>query len=85
MVFIRKIKDYYMLVHSVRKGNKVTKRTKYLGKSLPSKEKLEQLKDSFLKELSEQRYKYLSSDDIEKIDSKKNKYKQNLELFGQFF
>jgi len=79
MVFVRKIKDYYALVHSVRKGNKVMKRTKYVGKSLPSKEKLEQLKESFLKELSEQRYKYLSGDDIEKIENKKNNYNKELE------
>jgi len=79
MVFIRKIKEYYVLVHSIRKGDKVMKRTKYIGKSLPSKEKLEQLKKSFLKELSEQRYKYLSGDCVEQIENKKNKYKQELE------
>ena len=40
MVFVRKIKDYYALVHSVRKGKKVVKETKYLGKILPSKARL---------------------------------------------
>jgi len=68
-----------VLVHSIRKKNKVMKRTKYVGKSLPPQEKLEQLKESFLKELSEQRYKYLSGDDVEKIENKKNNYNNELE------
>ncbi len=41
--FILKGKKYYRLVHTIRKGNKITHRAKYIGKELPKKGRLEQL------------------------------------------
>jgi hypothetical protein len=37
MVFIRKIKNYYVLGHSIREKNKIIQKTKYIGKTLPPK------------------------------------------------
>jgi Fic family protein len=74
MVFVRKIKDYYVLGHSVRKGNKITQKTKYIGKTLPNKEKLKELKIDFLKELDEGKYRYFFGEDLEKVEKKKKEY-----------
>lgn len=82
MVFVRKIKDYYALVHSVRKGKKVAKETKYLGKILPSKARLEQLKEEFLKEISGERYKFFSAEEVELIEKKKEDYSRELKKFS---
>lgn len=52
MVFVRKVKvknkEYFILVHPIRKGKKVTQKSKYIGKILPSKRKLEELKKEIL-------------------------------------
>jgi len=77
MVFVRKIKDYYVLGHSIRKGNKIIQKTKYLGK-LPPKEKLEQLKKDFLKEIAGKKYKYLSEKDAIDIEKRKEDYKSEI-------
>lgn len=78
MVFIRKVKsknkEYWILVHSVRKGKKMTQRTKYIGKTLPPKARLEQLKKEFLVQLTKGKFKFLSEGDIEKIEKKKTEY-----------
>ncbi len=37
MVFVRKIKDYYVLAHNVRENSKIIQKSKYLGKTLPPK------------------------------------------------
>ena len=71
-------KKYWILIHSVRKGKKVIQKKKYIGKELPSEQRLEHLKKEFLKELSGEKYKYLSKDDLEEIEEKKEKYKQEL-------
>ena len=76
MVFVRKINDYYVLGHSIRKGDKIIQKSKYLGKTMPPKEKLEQLKKEFLKEIKGKKYKYLSARDIESIEKKKEKHHQ---------
>jgi Fic family protein len=68
---------YYRLVHSYREGGKVRHRTKYIGKKLPSKEKLQKLKKEFLAELSAHRFQYISKSDFEKIESKKNKHRSD--------
>ena len=78
MVFVRQINDYYVLAHNVRKGSKVVQRTKYLGKKIPPKARLEQLENEFLKELSGKRYKYLSAEDIEAIDKTRLDYNDGL-------
>jgi len=82
MVYIEKFnvkgKRYYKLVHAVRKGNKITHRTRYLGKALPSKSKLDQLKKEFLNEIQKNKYKYLSLDNLEKIEKIKKDYEKEL-------
>ena len=79
MVFERKIKikngEYWILEHTIRKGKKYIKKIKYLGKFLPPKKRLAQLKKEFLKEIQEKKYKYLSGEDLEKIEKKKILYK----------
>lgn len=82
MVYVEKIKlkgkEYYKLVHTIRKGEKITHKSKYLGKVLPSKERLEQLKEEFLKEIVEGKFKYLSKEDVGKVEDKTIEYKTEL-------
>ncbi len=82
MVTEKKIKikgnEYWILIHSVRKGEKVIQKKKYIGKNLPPKARLEYLKKEFLKELSGEKYKFFSKEDIEKIEDKKIEYKKEL-------
>lgn len=82
MVYIEKFKvkgkTYYKLVHTIRKGKKITHRTRYIGKALPSKERIEQLKKELLREIDGKKYKYLSLDDIRKIEHKKTEYKKEI-------
>ncbi len=86
MVYVEKVivkgKTYYKLVHAIRKGKKITHKTKYLGKILPSKKRLEQLKKEFLKEIHGQKYRYLSGNDIEKIEKKKKEYRKEIKKLG---
>lgn len=80
MVFVRQIvskrKKYWILEHTIRDNNKFTKKTKYLGKALPPKERLNEIKDEFLKEIAGSKYKYFTSEDIERIENKKKEYKE---------
>ncbi|MBS3066609.1 Fic family protein [Candidatus Pacearchaeota archaeon] len=82
MVFQKKIKvknkEYWVLVHSIRKGKKVIQKKKYIGKALPSKLRLEQLKKEFLKEIRNERTRYFTKEDIEKIEIIKENYKSEL-------
>ena len=82
MVYVEKFnvkgKTYFKLVHSIRKNNKIIHKRKYVGKTLPSKERLIQLKAEFLKQLNSNKYKYLSSKDVEDIENKKLKYKNEI-------
>jgi len=75
-----KIKNnkYWILIHSVREGRKVIQKKKYIGKILPPMKRLEQLKKEFLRELSGDKFKYLSKEDLEKIEEKKKMYKSGL-------
>ncbi len=86
MVYVEKInvkgKIYFKLVHTLRKNGKITHKSKYIGKELPSKEKLEKLKKEFLKEINDQKYKYFKSDDVEKIENKKTKYVSEVNNFS---
>ena len=83
MVTLKKIKvkgnEYWILIHSVRKGRKVIQKKKYIGKTLPPKARLEYLKKEFLKELSGEKYKFFSKEDTEKIEKKKADYKKELQ------
>lgn len=78
-----KDKKYWILIHSVRKGKKVIQKKKYIGKILPPKARLERLKKEFLKEILEGKYKFLSKIDLEKVEEKKKKYKQELKKLSQ--
>ncbi|MFH1432979.1 MAG: Fic family protein [archaeon] len=72
-------REYYRLVHTIRRGGRTTHRTKYIGKVLPPEEILEQLKKEFLLEIIGQRYRYLSFDDVEGIERKKAEYRLAME------
>ena len=50
-------KEYYYLEHSIRKGNKIIKKEKYLGISVP--EDIDKIKEEFTKELKLDLYKKL--------------------------
>ena len=50
-------KEYYYLEHSIRKGNKIVKKEKYLGISIPKD--IDKIKDNFLRELKLDLYKKL--------------------------
>ena len=76
-------KEYWILIHSVRKGKKVIQKKRYIGKALPPKSRLEQLKKEFLKELSGNKFKYLSKEDFEKIEEKKSRYKHELKKLSK--
>jgi len=76
-------KNYWILIHSVRKGKKVIQKKKYIGKTLPPKARLEQLKKEFLKEISGDKFRYFSEKDIEKIEDKKKKHNQELKKLSQ--
>ena len=56
MVYIEKFKlkgnNYYRLVHNIRSGDKIIHKTKYLGKEVPPKEKLNKIEQEFLKEIN---------------------------------
>lgn len=78
MVFVRKINGYYVLAHAVRKGNRILQKTKYLGRKLPPKIRLEQLKKEFLGELGGARYKYLPLQDLLQIEEKRKAYTKDL-------
>jgi len=82
MVTKKKIKvkgnEYWILIHSIRKGKKIIQKKKYIGKTLPPKERLERLKKEFLKELKGEKFEFFSRNDIEEIEKKKEDYKKEL-------
>lgn len=82
MVSERKIKvknnEYWILIHSVRKGKKVIQKKKYIGKSLPPKARLDFLKKEFLKELRSGKYRFLKDNDVEEIEKKRIDHKKEM-------
>lgn len=82
MVYLEKYKvkgkPYFKLVYTARKGKNIIHKRKYIGKKLPSKERLEQLKKEFLREMHKDKYKYLSSKDVENIENKKSNYRTEI-------
>jgi len=80
MVFVRKVtskgNEYYVLIHSVRKGSRIIQKSKYLGKELPSKQKLEQIKKEFLLQLMKDKYKYITNETLTKVEKKKKDHKR---------
>ena len=87
MVFIEKYKSkgnvYYRLVHNIRKGRKIVQKKKQLGKILPPKARLEQLKKELIREISKEKYKYLNPKSIELIENKKKLYRKEVKKLSQ--
>jgi Fic family protein len=87
MVFKRKIKikgnEYWILEHTIRKGKRYTKRTMYIGKKVPSKNKLDALKKEFLRQINEGKFKYLSQEDVDKIERRKSEYKVGIKKLSK--
>ena len=84
MAFIRKINDYYVLAHSVRKGSRVVQKTKYLGKKIPPKKRLNQLEKELMQEIAGKKYAYLSARDVSIIESKKKEYSKEIDALNLF-
>ncbi len=83
MVYIErktiKGKEFYYLVHTLREGENIVHKRKYVGVVLPPKEELEKIKIEFLEELKRgKKYSYLSSEEVEKIEKKKEKSIQEI-------
>lgn len=80
MVFVEKYisrgKSYYRLSHSVRKNGKISHIKRQIGRALPPKARLEQMKKEFLTELENGRYKYLTQKEIEAIESRRESYRK---------
>ncbi len=74
-------KKYYKLVQAIRMGNKITHKSKYIGKDLPGKYELKRMKKIFLIEIMSERSKYLSKEELRNVESKKeNCVKENKRL-----
>lgn len=86
MVYVEKItvkgKTYYKLAHTIKNDQTITHKTKYIGKTLPGKKELEQLKKKFRKEVNSHRYKYLSPEEVQKIELKKEAHLQELKTLS---
>ncbi|MDI6738245.1 MAG: Fic family protein [Nanoarchaeota archaeon] len=82
MVFVENYtsrgKAYYRLSHSIRKGGKIAHLTKQIGRALPPKARLERMKQEFLMELAEGRYKYLNKKEIDEIESRRKSYREEI-------
>ncbi|MEX2016912.1 MAG: Fic family protein [Candidatus Pacearchaeota archaeon] len=79
-----KNKEYWILIHSVRKGNKIIQKKKYIGKILPPKKRLEQVKKEFLREIFDgKHYMFFSKKDVEEIEWRKTQYKKELKKLGE--
>lgn len=61
---------YYYLEHSIRKGKKIQKKEKYLGKKIPSD--IEKIKTSFVEELYKEKW-YVDVDKIKENYSKEQR------------
>lgn len=81
MVYVEKIKvkgkNYYKLVQAVRKGKKVLHKSRYLGKRLPSKARLKQLKAEFLGDMNKGS-RYFSKQEVHEIEGAKLQYKTEI-------
>ena len=75
-------KEYYRLVHTFRDGARIRHKTKYIGKVLPAETELEQLKRGFLMEMNVSGYRYFSFEDVERIEKKKDDYRQEAETLS---
>ena len=69
-------KEYYRLVYTFRDGARIRHHTRYIGRVLPTEARLEQLKSGFLMEMNGLRYRYFSLEDVERIEKKKDEYRQ---------
>ncbi|MBU3923636.1 MAG: Fic family protein [Nanoarchaeota archaeon] len=81
--FKSKDKDYYRLVHNIRTKDKITHKTKYLGKEIPKKEELKKIEKEFLEEINKEGTKYFSKEEFQNIEDKKKKYTQELKKLSR--
>ncbi|MCK4714246.1 MAG: hypothetical protein KAT35_01620, partial [Candidatus Aenigmarchaeota archaeon] len=51
---------------------------KYIGKKVPPKARLEYMKKEFLMNLNKRKYKFLTGEDVEKVEGRKEHYKNEL-------
>ena len=72
MVFEKQVEvkgnKYWILIHSARDEKKVIQKKRYIGKVLPPRKKLEQIKHEFLKDI--QKNELTSRKDIQRIKIK---------------
>jgi len=54
-------KTYFKLVHNIREDDKISHKSKYLGKTIPKKSELAKIEKEFFEQIDGKRYKYLSS------------------------
>lgn len=75
MAYLEKFKvkgrTYYKLVHNIREGDRISHRVKYLGKSLPPRDRLKRIELEFLEKIKGERYKYLSREEVNAIEKKR--------------
>ncbi|MBU2638721.1 MAG: Fic family protein [Nanoarchaeota archaeon] len=80
MVFVEKYRSkdhaYYRLSHSIRKNGKIAHEKRQIGRALPPKARLEQMKKEFLKELEGGKYKYLSPKEAEAAENRRASYRK---------
>jgi len=67
-------KTYFKLVHNIREDDKISHKSKYLGKTIPKKSELAKIEKEFFEQIDGKRYKYLSAEDIKNIEKKKETY-----------
>ncbi|MFH0837158.1 MAG: Fic family protein [Candidatus Aenigmatarchaeota archaeon] len=87
MVYVEKVelkgREYYRLVHTLRKGEKIVHKRRYVGVNLPNPARLERLKKEFLNEILAEKSKYLTKFDLERIENKKKKYQKELKRLSK--
>ncbi|ODS42289.1 MAG: hypothetical protein MSIBF_02865 [Candidatus Altiarchaeales archaeon IMC4] len=87
MAYLRKVKikgkEYWYLFQTVREGDKFKKKSKYLGKKLPEKKELERIKREFLEELITTKSKYLSGEDVKRIEAVRETFKEEYSEFSK--
>ncbi|MEA3378218.1 MAG: Fic family protein [Nanoarchaeota archaeon] len=87
MVFVEKYKSkgniYYRFVHNIRKGKKIIQKKKQIGKILPPKARVEQLKKEFIKEITEGKYKCVNPKILDLIENKKKDYRKEVKRLSQ--
>ncbi|UZE92617.1 MAG: Fic family protein [Methanosarcinales archaeon] len=87
MAYLKRVKikgrEYWYFFHTVRVGNKFLKKSRYIGKELPSAVELDRIKKDFLRELTTTKSKYLSLEDVRRLESIKKNFNRNYSQFSK--